>query len=165
MLDVGGQRNERKKWISHFDGVTVIMFLVSLSEYDKVLLEDSTTNRMHDAIEVFKYIVECPYFEETNVILFLNKKDLFEEKIKTVSLNVCFPEYDGPAEYEPAVQFVESQFVDTFRKIKETQNVDTVTADIYSFQTMATNTHNVRTVFEMCKHIIFKTNLANTGML
>lgn len=165
MLDVGGQRNERKKWISHFDGVTVIMFLVSLSEYDKVLLEDSTTNRMHDAIEVFKYIVECPYFEETNVILFLNKKDLFAEKIKTVDLNVCFPGYTGPPEYEPAVQYVESQFVNTFRKIKETQNVDTVTADIYSFQTMATNTTNVRTVFEMCKHIIFKTNLANTGML
>jgi hypothetical protein len=158
MLDVGGQRNERKKWISHFDNVTAIMFLVSLSEYDKFLLEDSTTNRLHDAMTVFEYIVGCPYFEETNIILFLNKKDLFKEKIKKVSLAVCFPDYELglDAEFEKAIDFVQEKFVTIFRQTKETSGIDPMSSDIYPFPTMATNTNNVRTVFNMCKHIIFK---------
>ncbi len=165
MLDVGGQRNERKKWISHFDDVTAIMFLVSLSEYDKFLLEDPTKNRMHDAIEVFRAIVASPYFEDTNIILFLNKKDLFEEKIKRVDLRVCFEDYTGEPDYGKAISFVEAKYVSIFKEIKGLQAVDSVGSDIYPFATMATNTQNVRTVFNMCKHIIFKSNLASTGML
>uniref|UniRef100_A0A8B9JU37 Guanine nucleotide-binding protein subunit alpha-11 n=1 Tax=Astyanax mexicanus TaxID=7994 RepID=A0A8B9JU37_ASTMX len=40
MVDVGGQRSERKKWIHCFENVTSIIFLVALSEYDQVLLEN-----------------------------------------------------------------------------------------------------------------------------
>jgi hypothetical protein len=40
MLDVGGQRSERKKWIHCFEGVTAIIFCVAMSEYDLVLDED-----------------------------------------------------------------------------------------------------------------------------
>ena len=39
MVDVGGQRSERRKWIHCFEKVTSIMFLVALSEYDQVLVE------------------------------------------------------------------------------------------------------------------------------
>ena len=39
MVDVGGQRSERRKWIHCFESVTSIMFLVALSEYDQVLVE------------------------------------------------------------------------------------------------------------------------------
>jgi guanine nucleotide-binding protein subunit alpha len=42
MFDVGGQRSERKKWIHCFENVTSIIFCVALSEYDQVLLEEST---------------------------------------------------------------------------------------------------------------------------
>ena len=42
LFDVGGQKSERKKWIHCFENVTVILFLVSLSEYDQVLYEDKT---------------------------------------------------------------------------------------------------------------------------
>ena len=40
MFDVGGQRSERKKWIHCFEGVTAIIFIVALSEYDLSLAED-----------------------------------------------------------------------------------------------------------------------------
>lgn len=42
MFDVGGQRSERKKWIHCFENVTAIVFLVAISEYDQLLLEDET---------------------------------------------------------------------------------------------------------------------------
>ena len=40
MFDVGGQRSERKKWIHCFEGVTAIIFIVAMSEYDLMLAED-----------------------------------------------------------------------------------------------------------------------------
>ena len=45
MFDVGGQRSERKKWIHCFEGVTAIIFIVGMSEYDLVLAEDAETVR------------------------------------------------------------------------------------------------------------------------
>lgn len=42
MIDVGGQRSERRKWIHSFENVTSVMFLVAISEYDQTLrLEES----------------------------------------------------------------------------------------------------------------------------
>jgi hypothetical protein len=53
VIDVGGQRNERKKWIHCFEDVTAIIFIASLSEYDSLLFEDNSTNRMHEALDLF----------------------------------------------------------------------------------------------------------------
>ena len=52
MYDVGGQRNERKKWIHCFENVTAIIFVAAISEYDQVLFEDHTQNRVIEAIEL-----------------------------------------------------------------------------------------------------------------
>lgn len=50
MVDVGGQKSERRKWIHCFQDVTSILFLVSLSGYDQCLVEDrdavSTTDSL-----------------------------------------------------------------------------------------------------------------------
>ena len=46
MYDVGGQKNERKKWIHCFDNVTAVIFVAAISEYDQNLYEDGSTNRM-----------------------------------------------------------------------------------------------------------------------
>lgn len=35
MVDVGGQRNERRKWIHAFEGVTAVIFVAAISEYDQ----------------------------------------------------------------------------------------------------------------------------------
>lgn len=95
MFDVGGQRSERKKWIHCFEGVTAIIFCVALSGYDLVLAEDEEMNRMIESMKLFDSICNSKWFVETSIILFLNKKDLFEEKIKRSPLTICFPEYTG----------------------------------------------------------------------
>jgi hypothetical protein len=46
VVDVGGQRNERRKWLHCFQDVKAIIFCVALSEYDLVLEEDNNVNRM-----------------------------------------------------------------------------------------------------------------------
>jgi guanine nucleotide-binding protein G(i) subunit alpha len=95
MVDVGGQRNERRKWIHVFDSVTAIIYVTSLSEYDMVLEEDETMNRMRESMLLFDEICNCRYFKDTSIIIFFNKSDIFADKIKTTDLAVCFPDYTG----------------------------------------------------------------------
>lgn len=99
LLDVGGQRNERKKWIHCFESVTAILFCASLNEYDQVLREDPTQNRMKESLTLFDDIVNSPWFKNTPIILFLNKSDLFKEKIKRVNLSTCFENYKGKIDF------------------------------------------------------------------
>ena len=54
-------------------------------------------NRMMESMKLFDSICNNRWFTETSIILFLNKKDLFEEKIKKSPLTTCFPEYTGTA--------------------------------------------------------------------
>lgn len=95
MLDVGGQRSERRKWIHCFDCVTSVLFCTSLSEYDQTLREDDSQNRMKESLLLFEEIRNSPWFKSTPFMLFLNKTDLFSDKFKLVPLTVCFPDFKG----------------------------------------------------------------------
>lgn len=57
MVDVGGQRSERRKWIHCFENVTSIMFLVALSEYDQVLVESDNEVGWNGNIELICFSV------------------------------------------------------------------------------------------------------------
>jgi len=52
-------------------------------------------NRMQESLKLFDSICNNKWFTDTSIILFLNKKDLFEEKIRKSPLTICFPEYAG----------------------------------------------------------------------
>merc|ERR1712137_1053097 len=156
MVDVGGQRNERKKWIHCFQDVTALIFCVAMSEYDLKLYEDERVNRMHESVTLFEEICNCQWFNDTSVIMFLNKKDLFEEKIKTVDLKVCFDDYEGGCNYEPAVEYLEKKFM------KLNRNKSKV---IYSHVTCATDTQNVRFVFDSVKDIVIRASLATSSLM
>eukprot|EP00062_Callorhinchus_milii_P006725 gi/632947563/ref/XP_007889109.1/ PREDICTED: guanine nucleotide-binding protein G(i) subunit alpha-1 [Callorhinchus milii] len=156
MFDVGGQRSERKKWIHCFEGVTAIIFCVALSDYDLVLAEDEEMNRMHESMKLFDSICNNKWFTDTSIILFLNKKDLFEEKIKRSPLTICFPEYAGSNTYEEAAAYIQCQFED-LNKRKDTK-------EIYTHFTCATDTKNVQFVFDAVTDVIIKNNLKDCGL-
>lgn len=95
MFDVGGQRSERKKWIHCFENVTAVIFLAAISEYDQVLVEDEAVNRMQEALTLFDSICNSRWFQETSMILFLNKKDKFADKLPKSPLGNYFTDYEG----------------------------------------------------------------------
>merc|ERR1719440_1094743 len=95
MFDVGGQRNERRKWIHCFDNVDSVVFVASLSEFDQNLYEDETKNRLDEALELFAQISNSKWFKECAMILFLNKKDLFEKKLKDKTMSDYVKTYSG----------------------------------------------------------------------
>uniref|UniRef100_A0A4W6CIJ3 Guanine nucleotide binding protein (G protein), alpha inhibiting activity polypeptide 3 n=1 Tax=Lates calcarifer TaxID=8187 RepID=A0A4W6CIJ3_LATCA len=156
MFDVGGQRSERKKWIHCFEGVTAIIFCVALSDYDLVLAEDEEMNRMHESMKLFDSICNNKWFTLTSIILFLNKKDLFEEKISRSPLTICYPEYSGGHSYEEAAAYIQCQFED-LNKRKDTK-------EIYTHFTCATDTKNVQFVFDAVTDVIIKINLREIGL-
>ncbi|XP_066500149.1 guanine nucleotide-binding protein G(i) subunit alpha-3-like [Hoplias malabaricus] len=151
MIDVGGQRSERRKWIHCFQGVTAIIFCVALSDYDLVLAEDEEMNRMHESMKLFDSICNNHWFFVASVILFLNKKDLFEEKIKRSPLTICYPEYCGSNTYEEAAAYIQCQFKDLNRS-KEPN-------DFYTHFTCATDTENVKCAFDAVTDVIFNQNM------
>jgi guanine nucleotide-binding protein G(i) subunit alpha len=124
MFDVGGQRSERKKWIHCFENVTSIIFCVALSEYDQVLLEESNQvryalcvslghfanrflqNRMMESLVLFDSVVNSRWFMRTSIILFLNKVDLFKEKLGRSPLGNYFPDYSGGNDVNRAAKYL-----------------------------------------------------------
>ncbi|RNA26252.1 guanine nucleotide-binding G(s) subunit alpha [Brachionus plicatilis] len=96
ILDVGGQRDQRKKWIQCFNGVTAIMFVVDISSFNMTLREDKNVNRLRESLNSFRQIWINRYLFNTPVLLFLNKYDLFVKKIlhENFKLGDYFPEYN-----------------------------------------------------------------------
>jgi guanine nucleotide-binding protein G(i) subunit alpha len=154
MIDVGGQRNERKKWIHCFQDVTAIIYCVALNEYDMKLLENEKINRMLESLELFKYISQSKWFNKTAMILFLNKSDLFRDKIARVDLNILFEDYTGGCDYESALSFITNQFVSLNANSSK---------KVFAHVTCATDTDNVRVVFDAAKEIIISQNLERLG--
>jgi len=115
MVDVGGQRSERRKWFHCFDQVKAILYCASLSCYDLVLREESTMNRMTEAIHLFDEIVNYPLFQNRTIVIFLNKTDLFAQKIQTSDLSQLFPDYTGGKNYDAGCSFIRDRFVEKSR--------------------------------------------------
>jgi len=155
LFDVGGQRSERKKWIHCFEDVTAIIFCVAMSEYDQVLHEDETTNRMQESLKLFDSICNNKWFGDTSIILFLNKKDLFEDKIKRSPLTICFQEYTASMDYGEASAYIQAQF--------EAKNKST-NKEIYCHMTCATDTTNIQFVFDAVTDVIIANNLRGCGL-
>ncbi|KAM8887844.1 guanine nucleotide-binding protein subunit alpha-13-like [Synchiropus picturatus] len=152
IVDVGGQRSERRRWFECFDSVTSILFLVSSSEYDQVLMEDRQTNRLRESLNIFETIVNNRVFCNVSIILFLNKTDLLEEKVKSVALKDYFPDYTGPEHSLPDVQ---DFMVECFRAKRR----DATQKPLYHHFTTAINTENIRLVFRDVKDTILHDNL------
>ncbi|KAI7886740.1 guanine nucleotide binding protein, alpha subunit [Lichtheimia hyalospora FSU 10163] len=156
MFDVGGQRSERKKWIHCFENVTAIIFLVAISEYDQVLIEDETVNRMQEALTLFDSICNSRWFVKTSIILFLNKIDIFKEKLPKHPLAESFPDFQGPNSYDAASEYILNRFV----SLNQSD-----TKQIYTHFICATDTKQIKFVMAAVNDIIIQNNLRDVGLL
>ena len=155
MFDVGGQRSERKKWIHCFDNVTLIIFCVSLSEYDQVLLEENNQNRLEESIALFDSVVNSRWFARTSVVLFLNKIDVFAEKLQYSPLENHFPDYTGGNNINKAAKYILWRF----------NQVNRSGLNIYPHATQATDTSNIQLVMAAVKETIMENTLKDSGLI
>ena len=115
IVDVCGQRGERRKWIHCFEHVTSVIFCTALSEYDQVLLEETCRTRMMDNLTLFESIINSRWFLRTSIMLFLTEIDVFKSKLPKVPLEKYFPEYTGGTDINKAAKYILWRFVQTNR--------------------------------------------------
>ncbi len=156
LFDVGGQRSERKKWIHCFEGVTAILFLVAISEYDQVLYEDRNVNRLQESLALFDSVCNSKWFAKTSMILFLNKKDLFAEKLQRSPLEKYCSDYEGTSDYDEAAAYMARKF-NSLNQSTEKQ--------IYTHFTCATDTDQIKVVMEAVYDTVLQANLRNCGLV
>jgi len=146
LVDVGGQRNERKKWIHCFDQISCVVFVVNLNGYNRVLFEDEEQNRLLEDLACFEQIVNLANFKDTPFCLIFNFRDLFKVKIESswdgqarelsrhlptdllgivqgyitcmsAQLSQLFPDYQGGADYERGLAYIREKFLRLDRRV------------------------------------------------
>lgn len=156
VLDAGGQRSERRKWIHAFQGITTVLFVLAVSEYDQMLFEDERVNRMHEAIMLFSSLCNSKWFINVPFILFLNKIDLFEQKLPRSPIKNSFPDYQGKSgDVNAGLKYFEDIFLSLNRTNKP----------IYVHRTCATDTQSMKFVLTAVTDMIVQQNLKKSGLL
>eukprot|EP00301_Raphidiophrys_heterophryoidea_P020368 c5078_g1_i1.p1 GENE.c5078_g1_i1~~c5078_g1_i1.p1 ORF type:complete len:409 (-),score=91.64 c5078_g1_i1:123-1256(-) len=184
-VDVGGQRGERKKWIHCFDNVQALVYVAAISEYDQVLSENYSVNRLIESLQLFGDLVRQEVFHYTATLVFLNKCDILQEKMKRkqgAGLQEVFPEYKGGFNYDNAVEFLIHKFQAQYdfdvqaelEKIRGRQSGRYRTLSnpperppervVYFHITNATSKHNMTFVFEAVYDIIIRKNLRDCDL-
>ena len=153
LIDVGGQRSERKKWLHCFDSVSAIVFVAALSAYDQTLGEGGV-NSMIESLNLYQSICSMRWFKKTTIILFLNKKDVLDEKIGYSPLTVCFTNYQGSQNKKEVSAFIAEEFC-----------MRSCNRHVYQHFTCAKDPSNLRMVFDSVVDIIFYQNVDELGML
>lgn len=182
MHDVGGQRNERRKWIHSFDAVTTVLFVVAISEYNQVLYEDHSVSRQQESLDLFREQVNQKMFLKTPFIVFFNKDDLFREKLAKIPFkiesgpNKRNADYEGPVlDYikEYAIDGSDEEFEDVYQHTrtylsdlyKNTAEGEDRQSEIHPHFTNSTDSDNIGKIMETAKHIILKANLKSGGWI
>ena len=184
-VDVGGQRSERRKWISCFECVSSIMFVASLSDYDFYLTPDELrvsqqktdqvnqrVNRLIEALNLFKATINLKkpvycknqdydgrkdlLFKNVGIILFLNKKDLFDEKIIHSPLKSCFNDFDDTMHRKKEIPEIAKKFI--ARKFTDIVEQD---RDFYCHFTYALDRESMEVVIQVVSEKIREIMLKN----
>lgn len=86
--------------------MTSILWVLALDEYDQVLLEGASQNRLMESLVLFDSVINSRWFLRTSVILFLNKIDLFKQKLGRSPLGNYFPDYSGGDDVNKAAKYI-----------------------------------------------------------
>ncbi len=165
VVDVGGQRTERRKWVGHFDGVSAVVFVVSLAEYDQTLEEDSSVNRLIESLEVFSEVANSRWFDRSALVLMLNKKDVFAQKIATVDLRsegdkgapARFLDYTGGCNQAKALEYILGRFTEIVAAASPDRQ-------LHHHVTCATDTKALKAVIKAVKEEIVREMMMRAGM-
>ena len=110
---------------------------------------------MHESMKLFASVCDNAWFANSAMLLFLNKKDVFDEKIKQSPLTKCFPEHiGGPQDVYKAANYISEEFI----------KVNQVDREVYRHFTCAKDSRNVSVVFPVSIDLIIRNNVKFCGM-
>ena len=148
IYDVGGQRNERSKWVNVENFASGIMFCFALSDFNKPMFE-SSENRLDDSLTIFERITHKSKFQNYPFFLIGTKMDFFAEKIKTSdSFGKKFPEYKGNIhDPQECANFLIQKFIDVAKPESPNRPIKVYTVSVLNPDDV------VRVTGEICQYI------------
>ncbi|BGP11975.1 hypothetical protein JCM10049v2_007895 [Rhodotorula toruloides] len=182
VVDVGGQRSERKKWVHQFENIGMLLyalscpsfpeqprptlivgrrFVVAVSEYNQTLFEDSRQNRLDESLELWEMISASRWFRRSTFVLFLNKTDIFERKILSgfAPLAASVPNYRGPPSNVAAAK---SYMLDTFTALYKQHTPERA---LFAHFTQATDKVSTQVVLGAVMTGVWTSTLQEMGLL
>jgi GTPase Era involved in 16S rRNA processing len=100
---------------------------------------------MQESLDLFSETINSKWFVDTPVILFMNKTDLFKEKVGRSPISAMFPEYSGPQEHEASLEYIKKKFCEKSRYPDK---------KILCVPTSATDTESLQKAFETIKETL-----------
>ena len=100
VIDCGGQRSQRRKWLQFFSDVTALLFVASLDDFWHALSEDSERNALRESVDTFAETVNSATLQDRCVCLFLNKTDLLPASLKRWPFRRYFPSFPADKDAE-----------------------------------------------------------------
>lgn len=156
VLDAGGQRLERRKWLHYFENITCVLYVMAVSEYDQMLLEDENVNRMEELLHLFDTLCNSQWFQNTPFIIFLNKVDLLEKKLSKLPVKTYFPDFDGRANnVDDAIAYFENRL----KLLNHTNK------QLYIHRTCATDTLSMKFVIKAVTDFMIQDSLRELGLI
>jgi len=167
LVDVGGQRSERRKWLNCFQDVSATLFCASLSEYDQVLFEDDITNRTKESLRLWKEVCNNKWFARSSKVLFLNKSDIFREKVESGSdISKFFPDFNGPPrDYNAGLNFLKELFLAQSTSVSVTSPTNPQPKTIYCHVTCAMDSNQMHLIFHDIRQTIIREAIERSDIL
>ena len=161
-IDICNQQSELRKWIHSFDQVDSVIFVASLSCYDEMMHGDESKNAMQEQINLFSEICNSEWFRNgcnAPIILFLNKKDVFAEKIKKIPITECdaFAHYNGSTDsYDACASFIRDVFESCYQQESR---------QLFTHFTCAVDRYHIEKVINDTQLIVINASLARGGLV
>lgn len=176
LIDVGGQNIERRKWFTLFNDITAVIYCAALSDYNARDEENEEGTRLNKSINIFRTVILHPFLAKTAIILFLNKKDVFKEKIEKSEideLNKYLPDFlskytqnsdkmkkEGKEivverlKYLTGISCIKNTFIDGIKK-----------EGIFSHVTCAVDKENINKVINAVRECLMTNKLGDLGFI
>jgi len=165
-FDIGGQKPERAKWeqVLGDNKFAAILYFVAADEFD-VGDEEKEYDRTKLEISsfIFSEIVNSNIIEaDVPIILFLNRRDLLEERLKDdmawASFGKRFPKYEGTRDARQILDYIRDMFM-TLVKDMSTAN------PIKHHYTCALDTESLVMLWRVVREYLLKLALRDIGVL
>ncbi|KAK0452104.1 guanine nucleotide-binding protein alpha-4 subunit [Desarmillaria tabescens] len=179
IVDVGGSRSQRQTWVPFFDDVDAIIFLAPISGFDQVLSEDRTVNRLvrgpelspsypspdcrlqEDSVLLWKAVCQNKLLANVDLVLFLNKCDILESKLKSgIRLSKYVRSYgDRENDLDTVSKYLRSKFNAIHREYSPNPR------KFYAFCTSVTDTATTAGIIASVRDMVIRQHLKQSKLL
>jgi len=156
VIDVGGQRAERKKWMEKLKEALGLIFTVGLPEYAQVLYEDPDTIRMQESLDLFKMWANHKDFARKPVVIAFTKKDLFASQFNLEKFKNFYKDFETPEGSDEEIAKAALEHIkNSFKNLLENKR-----KKLETFFINTTDKDDFRDMLEGLKEIVAKHNNA-----